>query len=345
MAELVVRDLTLAYPGQAAPAVDAVSFTVAPGTLFALLGPSGSGKSTILKLIAGIETPAGGAISLGGASLLGTPAHRRAAVLMFQRAYLFPYLSVTENIAFGPRMRGVARAARLADAETMLELVGLAGYGGRRPAALSGGEQQRVALARALVTRPRLLMLDEPFSSLDPAVRQGLQAAVRRIQQEQRLTTLLVTHDLGEAVAMADQLGIMTDGRLIAQGSPRALYERPPSRVAARFVGISAFLEGWLAGGVLATAAGPLPVLAAGPARQATFAIRPERVRLAAGPGPGRLPGEVCSITYRGDHSEVELAVGPGRLRARLADLPEGLAPGAPAFVELPAADLFELEA
>ncbi len=344
MAELTLHDVALSYAGQAAPAVEAVSFTAAPGELFALLGPSGSGKSSVLKLIAGIETPSRGEISLGGASLLGVPAHRRGAVLMFQRAYLFPYLSVADNVAFGPHMRGVARPRRVAEAEAMLELVGLPGYGSRRPAALSGGEQQRVALARALVTRPRLLLLDEPFSSLDPAVRQGLQEAVRRIQREQALTTVLVTHDLGEAVAMADRMGIMTAGRLIAQGSPRELYERPPSRAAARFMGVSAFLDGSLAGGVLSTATGPLVVTAAGGPRRATFAIRPERVRLAEGPGPNCLAASLRGLIYRGDYNELELDLGFTTLRARLADLPAGLAPGAQLYARLPAEDLFELE-
>ncbi|HMQ34160.1 MAG TPA: ABC transporter ATP-binding protein [Chloroflexaceae bacterium] len=343
MADLTLTDVARTYPGQAAPAVDGVSFGVAVGELFALLGPSGSGKSTVLKLIAGIEAPDRGELALGGASLLGTPAHRRGAALMFQRAYLFPYLSVAENIAFGPRMRGVARAARLAEAEALLELVGLPGCGGRRPAALSGGEQQRVALARALASRPRLLLLDEPFSSLDPEVRQGLQEAVRRLQREARLTTVLVTHDLGEAVAMADAMGIMSAGRLIAQGAPRALYERPPSRVAARFVGVSAFLEGRIEGGTLHTPGGPLTVTAAGGPRAATFAIRPERVRLAEGPGPSSLAATVAGLTYRGAHTELELDLGFTALRARLADLPAGLAPGARVFALLPAEDLFEL--
>jgi ABC-type Fe3+/spermidine/putrescine transport system ATPase subunit len=262
---------------------------------------------------------------------------------MFQRAYLFPYLSVADNVAFGPHMRGVPRAARLAEAAAMLELVGLPGYGGRRPAALSGGEQQRVALARALVTRPRLLMLDEPFSSLDPAVRQGLQEAVRRIQREQALTTVLVTHDLGEAVAMADRMGIMTAGRLIAQGAPRQLYERPPSRAAARFVGVSAFLEGRLDGGALHTPAGPLSVLVAGGPRAAIFAIRPERVRLAEGPGPNCLAARLCGLIYRGDYSELELDLGFTTLRARLAEPPAGLEPGAQLYAQLPAEELFEL--
>ncbi|MFV9507324.1 MAG: ABC transporter ATP-binding protein [Oscillochloridaceae bacterium umkhey_bin13] len=151
-----------------------------------------------------------------GHSMLGVAAHRRGAVLMFQKAYLFPFLSVAENIAFGLKIQGASRATQQAEVRCLLDLVELPGIERKRPAQLSGGEQQRVALARALVTHPRVLLLDEPFSSLDPAVRQTLQEAVRRIQGELGITTLLVTHDRGEALAMADQVALLDRGELLA---------------------------------------------------------------------------------------------------------------------------------
>jgi putative spermidine/putrescine transport system ATP-binding protein len=334
-------DLFKTYPRQAAPAAAGVSLTVEPGALLALLGPSGSGKSTLLKLIAGVEAPDRGDIRLDGGSVLAVPAHRRGAVLMFQKAYLFPFLSVAENIAFGLRLQGASRGAMAAEVRRMLELVELPGIEGRRPAQLSGGEQQRVALARALVTRPRVLLLDEPLSSLDPAVRQTLQEAVRRIQRDLGITTLLVTHDRGEALAMADRVALLDRGALLACDTPRRLFERPPTRSAARLMGVTTFLRGELAGGRLRTPLGPLAVcgegLREGPA---TYAIRPEHLCLGEAPGANRLSARILSHTYHGERSEYQLQVGDMTLRLS-AFQAASARPGDQVYVELPAEHLF----
>ncbi|HEY1012821.1 MAG TPA: ABC transporter ATP-binding protein, partial [Herpetosiphonaceae bacterium] len=240
--------------------LDGLTLAAAPGELLALLGPSGSGKSTILKLIAGIEEPDGGAILLGGADVAAVPAHRRGAVLLFQGAYLFPFLNVADNIGFGLKLRGVGRRERQAEAARMLELVELPGIESKYPRQLSGGQAQRVALARALVVRPRVLLLDEPLSNLDPPIRQALQDTIRRIQRELAVTTLLVTHDLGEAMAMADRIALLLAGNIEALGRPADLFHRPPTEAAARFVGVGAFLRGELRDGALATPAGSIPV-------------------------------------------------------------------------------------
>jgi ABC-type Fe3+/spermidine/putrescine transport system ATPase subunit len=323
MTRIDLIKLTKTYPRQATPAADDVSLTVEAGTLTALLGASGSGKSTLLKLIAGIEQPDHGEIHLDEQSVLAVPAHRRGAVLMFQKAYLFPFLSVADNIAFGMRVQGADRAAIQAKVQRMLELVELPGIERKRPAQLSGGEQQRIALARALVIRPRVLLLDEPFSSLDPTVRQTMQEEVRRIQRKLGITTLLVTHDRSEALAMADRVAVIDHGRLLACETPQRIFARPPTRRAARLMGVSTFLRGELAGNRLHSELGVLHVCPEG-AREgaASYAIRPEHMRLCGEPGPNALPARIITQSFRGEQSEYQLQVGAATLRVRAFDPP-----------------------
>lgn len=332
------------YPRQALPAAAAVSLSVASGTLMALLGPSGSGKSTLLKLIAGVEEPDRGAITFDGQSVLSVPAHQRGAVLMFQKAYLFPFLSVAENIAFGLKIQGANRATQQAEVRRMLDLVELPGIERKRPAQLSGGEQQRVALARALVIQPRVLLLDEPFSSLDPTVRQTLQAAVRRIQRELGITTLLVTHDRSEALAMADQVALLDRGELLACAPPHHLFVRPPTCRAARLMGITTFLRGDLIGGYLHTNLGVLTVCAEGePTGQTTYAIRPEQLRLGHAPGPNALPAQILSQTFRGEQYEYYVQVGDATIRV-WAFQPFEAPIGASVFLQFPPEQLFPVD-
>ncbi|MGF1663239.1 MAG: ABC transporter ATP-binding protein [Kineosporiaceae bacterium] len=319
MTRIDLEQVTRRYPG-VSPALDSVDLTVAPGCLVTLLGASGSGKSTLLKVVAGIERPDAGRVLLGGRDVTGVPAHRRGAVLMFQRAHLFPYLSVAENVAFGLRVRGERRSRTRAEVDRMLDLVGLPGAGPRRPGQLSGGEQQRVALARALVTRPRVLLLDEPFSNLDPRVRGALQEAVRGIQQELGITAVLVTHDRAEAMAMADRVALLAGGRLLACDDPRAVFERPPTVRAARLMGVATFLPG---------------------PDGALLAIRPEHVGLASAPAPDTRPGTVVSRTFRGEHTDVVVGmVGGGEATARWTG-PAPPAAGEAVHVRLPADRVF----
>lgn len=319
MTRIDLEQVTRRYPGRPA-ALDAVDLAVPEGCLVTLLGASGSGKSTLLKVVAGIERPDAGRVLLGGTDVGGVPAHRRGAVLMFQKANLFPYLSVADNIAFGLRVRGERRSRTGTEVGRMLDLVGLPGAGPRKPAQLSGGEQQRVALARALVTQPRVLLLDEPFSNLDPQVRGSLQDAVRGIQQTLGITAVLVTHDRAEAMAMADRVALLHGGRLLACDAPRTLFERPPTIRAARLMGVEAFLPG--PGGT-------------------TCAIRPEHVSLVAAAGPGTRPGVVTARTFRGEHTDIAVHLaGGGDVTARCTD-PAPPAPGDQVQVRLPADRLF----
>ena len=345
MTEIALDRLCKTFGTQAAPVLAQLSLAVRDGELLALLGSSGSGKSTILKLIAGIEQPDSGDIRFDRRSVLPVPASQRGAVLMFQRAYLFPFLSVADNIGFGLKMQGVGRARIQAEVARMLDLVELPGTQRRFPGQLSGGEQQRVALARALVVAPRVLLLDEPLSSLDTAIRSTLQTVIRRIQRELGITTLVVTHDLDEAIAMSDRTALLLDGRVVACDTPQRLFERPPARAAARFVGISTFICGQLSNGVIESPLGCLHV--AGPAsaarRAATFAIRPEHLRLADTSVSNSLPGTVREMRYRGEFIEYEVVVAEQPIRVRQYGAAGVYPVGAAVWVQFPPEHLFEI--
>ncbi|MEA3201121.1 MAG: putative spermidine/putrescine transport system ATP-binding protein [Thermoplasmata archaeon] len=206
------------------------SFTV-------LLGPSGSGKTTLLRMIAGLERPDAGDITIGGRDVTALPPEARGVGLVFQEGALFPHLDVAGNVGFGLRVQGVPARERATRVDEALALVGLAGFGARKVARLSGGERQRVALARALAPRPAVVLFDEPLASLDRALREELRVTLRRVHDEAGLTSVLVTHDREEALALADRLVLMREGRVVEEGAPRAMFEQPRTAFAARFLG------------------------------------------------------------------------------------------------------------
>jgi ABC-type Fe3+/spermidine/putrescine transport system ATPase subunit len=214
-----------------------LSLEIGGGELIVLLGPSGCGKTTLLKIIAGLLEPGSGDLLFGDRVFTGMPAERREAAMVFQKALLFPHLSVAENVAFGLKMRkipGDESARRVAEA---LEMVQLEGFGERKPRELSGGQEQRVSLARALVTRPRVLLLDEPFSALDVGLRAEMRTLVRQLQRRLQITTVFVTHDQEEAVTIADRIALLLDGEIVQVGKPRDFYISPKTPEAARFFG------------------------------------------------------------------------------------------------------------
>jgi len=229
-----------------AVAVDGVSLDIAQGELVVLLGPSGCGKTTTLRMIAGFVEASAGDVRLDGQSVLGLPPHRRDMGLVFQSYALFPHLTVARNIAFGLEMRGMARPACDARVAEMLRLTRLGALADRLPRQLSGGQQQRVALARALAIQPRVLLLDEPLSNLDAALRAEVGREIRLLQRESGLTTVMVTHDQDEAMAMADRLVVMRDGRVQQAGTQEDLYERPATPFVAGFIGRSNMVPGVL---------------------------------------------------------------------------------------------------
>jgi len=344
MTQINLISLTKRYPNQPAPVLKDFSLNVDNGEMVALLGPSGSGKSTLLKLITGIERPDAGDVQFDGVSILNIPPNKRGAVFMFQKSYLFPFQNVAENIGFGLKVKGAPPETIRAEVARMLELIGLPGTEKRKPAQLSGGEQQRVALARALVTSPKLLLLDEPLSSLDTEVRLNLQEAIRGIQRELGITTILVTHDLGEAMAMSDRLALLLNGEIVALDKPENLYHRPPSLAAAQFMGVSTFFNGRRAAGRLETPLGMLEIVCgAEKACPATYAIRPEHIRIEKEAGANALTGRVVDCVFRGEYLEYQVAVGGMTVRARM-PMPASMFPhGEQVFVRLPKEHLFEV--
>ena len=239
-AALEVADLSVVYPagraGAPVTAVDGVSLSVSDGEVLALLGPSGCGKSSLLRAVAGLEPVAGGTVRWEGQDVVGVPVHQRGFGMVFQDGQLFPFRDVAGNVAYG--LAGLPRAERQARVAEVLELVGLPGYGPRAVTTLSGGQAQRVALARSLAPRPRLLLLDEPLSALDRALRESLSRDLARILRTQGMSALYVTHDHAEAETVADRVGVMVAGRLLAVGTMEELRQRPGSEDVARFLGV-----------------------------------------------------------------------------------------------------------
>ena len=288
MAEVAVAGLTKMY-GRV-PALDDVTLRFADGSFFGLLGPSGSGKTTLLRAIAGFVFVDRGTVAIGGEPVEHVPVERREIGMVFQNYALFPNMTVADNVGFGLTVRGLRGAALKRRVDEVLELVQLADLGGRRPQALSGGQRQRVALARAIVTRPRVLLLDEPLSALDKALRLDMQIELRRIQREVGITTIFVTHDQEEALTLSDRIGILRDGRLVQEGPPQQVYARPASRFAATFLGDANVFAGRPAAGGFHLADGTALPLAesagAGPAGDgaaaAMIAVRPEEIRVIA---------------------------------------------------------------
>jgi ABC-type Fe3+/spermidine/putrescine transport system ATPase subunit len=227
-------------------ALDGVSFAVEPGQIVALLGPSGCGKTTTLRMIAGFEHPDSGTLTIEGAEMRGRRPYERNVGLLFQDYALFPHMTVKENISFGPRIRRTAADEVGRRVASLIGLTRLAGLEGRRPNELSGGQQQRVALARALATSPQLLLLDEPLSALDAKLRQELQIELKEMLAAIGRTTIIVTHDQDEAMALSERVIVMNQGRIVQDGTPREIYRRPETRFVAEFIGRSNWFSGRL---------------------------------------------------------------------------------------------------
>jgi putative spermidine/putrescine transport system ATP-binding protein len=280
-------------------AVDEVDLAIGEGEFFAMLGPSGSGKTTCLRLIAGFEQPTSGHIEIFGETAEGVPPWRRNVNTVFQDYALFPHLSVADNVAYGPMIRGVARAERLRAANEALEQVKLPGYGARRPAQLSGGQRQRVALARALVNRPKVLLLDEPLGALDLKLRERMQEELKELQRSIGITFVFVTHDQGEALSMADRVAVFNEGRIAQIGSPREIYEKPRSRFVADFVGSSNVLD-------------PETARRLG-GKSAWSSLRPEAIRIVERGGHVAL---LAGRSYLGASTRLFLDLGGSRISA-----------------------------
>ncbi|MFJ4619320.1 ABC transporter ATP-binding protein [Streptomyces sp. NPDC088812] len=291
--------------GGGRPVLDAVDLAVAEHEVVCVLGPSGSGKSTLLRAVAGLQPLDAGRVLLDGRDQAGVPAHRRELGLMFQDHQLFPQRDVGGNVAFGLRMHGVPGRRQRERVAELLDLVGLPGAARRAVAALSGGEQQRVALARALAPRPRLLMLDEPLGQLDRSLRERLVVELRELFGRLGTTVLAVTHDQGEAFALADRVVVMREGHIAQSGTPLEVWQRPADAFVARFLGFDNVVEAGVAGEAAVTPWGKVPVPAGSPQGTRTLLVRPAGVRLAdAGEG---LRCTVAARTFKGTHVAVHL--------------------------------------
>ncbi|HEY6961446.1 MAG TPA: ABC transporter ATP-binding protein [Gaiellaceae bacterium] len=285
-------------------AVDDLSLEIESGQFYALLGPSGCGKTTTLRMIGGFEEPSEGTIYLGDKSVTGLPPHKRDVNTVFQSYALFPHLTIFENVAFGLRRRRVKGAELRRRVDEMLRVVGLEGYGTRRPRQLSGGQQQRVALARALVNSPRVLLLDEPLGALDLKLRKEMQLELKRIQHEMKFTFVHVTHDQEEAMTMADWIVVMNRGRIEQMGPPADLYERPRTAFVASFLGVSNLLPGTVAGADSVRLDGGQvlqvdPQRIDGHAGRVAVGIRPEKLHI-GGADANRISGKVVESAYIG---------------------------------------------
>ncbi len=279
-------------------AVDGVDLRIAEGTFFAMLGPSGSGKTTCLRLISGFEQPSTGMIRIFGQDCSDVPPNRRNVNTVFQDYALFPHMNVRDNVAYGLMVKGVDKRTRYDKAEELLALVKLDGYGDRKPGELSGGQRQRVALARALINEPRVLLLDEPLGALDLKLREAMQDELKTLQQRLGITFVFVTHDQGEALSMADQVAVFSEGKIAQIGTPDDIYERPRTRFVADFVGSSNVLSAEMAASFGAPAK---PV-----------SLRPESVRIDN--MEPRVKGTIIALRYLGAGTRIIVAVPGGEI-------------------------------
>jgi putative spermidine/putrescine transport system ATP-binding protein len=350
--EIQLDDLALSYG--ATRAVDGVTLKVAAGAIVALLGPSGCGKTSLLRMVAGLIEPSRGQVYFGGSAMSNVSPHRRNVGFVFQDYALFPHLTVAGNIRFGMRMRGVSRRDADLRIKEVLDLLQIGALWNSHPTELSGGQQQRVALARSLVIDPAVLLLDEPLSALDRQLRDTMRHELRKLLKNVNITTIIVTHDQDEALALADEIVVMRAGRIEQTGTPREIYGSPRTRFVANFIGDSNFLRCRVVGRDGETVIGSLSSgeeircvsrSGAPPVQDFEVAIRPEHVVLTPAPlddTNNTLTGTVSSVTYLGSTSSCEIVLSSGeRFSARLpssASASEGPQVGESIFVSWPPA-------
>jgi putative spermidine/putrescine transport system ATP-binding protein len=284
------------------PAVDGVDLDVAAGEFFSMLGPSGSGKTTVLRLIAGFESPSSGTVSLFGEDVTTKAPFDRDVNTVFQDYALFPHMSVIDNVAYGLRVRGMAKNERRERAREALERVRLGSFGDRKPSQLSGGQRQRVALARATVVQPKVLLLDEPLGALDLKLREQMQVELKEIQRDLGITFIFVTHDQEEALTLSDRIAVFSEGKIVQLGTPSEIYERPQNSFVADFVGTSNVFSPEEAGTVFGSSG--------------TFSVRPEKMFVSSGPaqaGRSSAVGTVVEVIYVGSASRIVIDLESGK--------------------------------
>jgi spermidine/putrescine transport system ATP-binding protein len=299
-------------------AVSEASLKIAGGEFFSFLGPSGCGKTTSLRTVSGFLDPSHGAVRIAGQDMTGIGPNKRPTALIFQNLALFPLMTVAENITYGLRVRGIAKAERMKRADELLNLIALPDQGGKLVSELSGGQKQRVAIARALAVEPKVLLLDEPLSALDLKLRQHMRAELRAIQQRVGITFIYITHDQGEALTMSDRIAVFNAGKIEQLAPPEAIYDRPRTRFVAEFIGETNLLRGkirsWDGNSAhVAIDGGPVVrVTSSGRLQEGTpalISLRPEQVWLSGAPGAvNSIPVTVLDTVYHGDHLRVRMA-------------------------------------
>ncbi len=299
--ELSLKDISVTLSGE--EILKSIDLTIEDGAIISLLGASGCGKSTLLKTIAGIITPSGGSVFLNGSCADNLPPHRRGTVIVFQDLRLFPHMTVADNISFPLKMRGVSKEQCRKTAVELLEKVQLEGYGERKINEMSGGQLQRVALARALAAKPNVLLLDEPFSSLDENLRQDMRKLVLKLQKEYRITTILVTHDRQEALCMSDRIALMKSGKILQYDTPERIYHAPASREVADFFSENAYIDGTVTDHAFTCDIAAFRTEMPDGPYQAV--LRPGAVRI--GPWDGKRDFQVTEISYRGEDYGISL--------------------------------------
>lgn len=298
--------------GEDVTALDGIDLEVERGSFFSLLGPSGCGKSTLLRILSGLDLPTEGEVTIRGQRVQETAGHRRATNLVFQRLALFPQMTVSKNVAFGPQVHGKKRSEIKRLVEEKLELVEMTALADRYPHQISGGQQQRVAIARALANEPAVLLLDEPLSSLDQKLRVQMQRSLKKIQKNSGTTFVYVTHDQLEAFTMSDRIAVMNDGRVEQIGTPAEVYGAPGSEFVATFVGDTNVMRGSLSDGLLTADELTMDLDAPG----SVVAIRPESVELAqqlTDATPNRYPGRITDVSFGGARIRYEIRADTGR--------------------------------
>ena len=314
MSDLKISNLYKSFPGMDRPAVNNISLDIKSGGLIAFLGPSGCGKTTILKMITGLFQPDSGDISLDNTSLLPVATEKRGVVMVFQNYLLFPYMNVNDNVGFALKMKGIEKEEIENKVKEMLELVKLPDIGDRKPKQLSGGQQQRVALARALISKPKLLLLDEPLSNLDAHLRDEMRELIVTIQQKLNVTTVFVTHDQEEAVLLADKIALIFDGELQSFASPKEYYEVPVNERAARFFGGVNFLKSTINNNKIETEIGPINYKQKNMNELSSrhlLTIRPENIEISKTNAykENYFSGKVTSIIFSGTNTRYKIKV------------------------------------
>ncbi|MGA9409685.1 MAG: ABC transporter ATP-binding protein [Roseobacter sp.] len=337
MAGLVLKGVSKSFGNTRA--VEPTDLTFAKGELTALLGPSGCGKTTLLRMIAGLEEPTRGIIRLDDRDITRLPAHKRKFGMVFQSFALFPHYSVRENVAYSLIIDGMAKGQACEKADALLETVQLSGLGDRRIGALSGGQRQRVAIARALAQEPEVFLLDEPMSALDAKLREEMQVELRLLQQRLAITTIVVTHDQREAMTMADQIVVMSSGRVEQVAKPQEVYQQPANAFVADFIGKANFFDGIYRNGAVEIGGARLMAEAAFQSGSPVkLAIRPERTCIDDDPGENRIPARVMFVRDLGPLREYHLQsdIGPIIVEYAAGETGPSLASGDTTTVRLP---------